>query len=939
MSVAAFRVGSLVRVRERDWVVLPCEKPGVLKLRPLAGGEHEVCALYLPLEGDRVTESRFPLPDPARAGDFEAGDLLRNAARLNLLSGAGPFRSLGRLNVRPRPYQFVPLVMALRLNPVRMLIADDVGVGKTVEAALIAAELLERGQASRLCVLCPPWLCEQWERELNEKFHLGAKILRTSTAARLQREVPRENVSVYEHNPCLVISIDYIKGEAHRHEFLARCPDLVIVDEVHQCARPRGSERGEQQQRYELVSAVARDPNRHLILLTATPHSGVEESFRSLLGLLDPDFETLDLYQMADSDRARLAQHFVQRRREDVAAWLGTPTPFPRRVQLEATYRLGKEWLTLFDDVLAFTRERVQERGVPAHRQRVRYWAAVTLLRCVMSSPASAVEALVRKERSMVPLEGDDDQRRREIMDPLVEEETLDVVPDAVLAEATADLSDPGKRKLRDLARRARALMEAGEDPKLLKCVEVVDGLLKDGFSPIVYCRFVATANYVAEGLKRVLSARYSGLDVRAVTGEMDDEQREAVVAELGAASHRVLVATDCLSEGINLQDHFDAVIHYDLPWNPNRLEQREGRVDRYGQKSAEVRAVLLYGTNNPIDGAVLNVLLRKARAIKDSLGISVPVPADSESVMEAVVHSVLLQDRPFQQLQFEFAGISGFHAEWDRRAERERMSRDLFRQHAIDPEEVARQLEAVDEVLGDPRAVRSFVVSVCRRLGVPVSVDDSVVRVDLSRAPAWLVPERWRRELKLAFTHPAPEGAEAVMRGHPLIRELSAAVLQQALSPDGDRRFSRCGAHYTDAVRVRTAVVLLRLRYCLEYPGPSERFAEEIVVTGFRREGGERVVWLAAGGPELLELLEGAHPVGNMPDEERRRQVSWALEVLSGNGAREVLEDLALSRAVALEECHSRLSRQSGGGAVKVHPYSPDILGVYVFVPGGGSR
>jgi hypothetical protein len=150
-----YSVGSLVRVRERDWVVLPSDDADILCLRPLSGSESEICGIHRAIEGRNVDPAEFTPPQPEKAGDFIAGKLLRNAARLGLRSGAGPFRSIGRLSVRPRPYQFVPLIMALKLDPVRMLIADDVGVGKTIEAGLIAREMLDRGDARRLCVVCP----------------------------------------------------------------------------------------------------------------------------------------------------------------------------------------------------------------------------------------------------------------------------------------------------------------------------------------------------------------------------------------------------------------------------------------------------------------------------------------------------------------------------------------------------------------------------------------------------------------------------------------------------------------------------------------------------------------------------------------------------------------------------------------------------------------
>src|SRR4029079_3877076 len=130
------------------------------------GVEAETCGIFLPFEGSSVRPATFAPPDPAHAGDFVAGRLLRDAARLTLRSGAGPFRSLGRLGIRPRPYQLVPLIMALGLGPGRLVSAPDVGVGKTIEAGLIVRELLDRGEIRRLTVLCPPHLCDQWQREL-----------------------------------------------------------------------------------------------------------------------------------------------------------------------------------------------------------------------------------------------------------------------------------------------------------------------------------------------------------------------------------------------------------------------------------------------------------------------------------------------------------------------------------------------------------------------------------------------------------------------------------------------------------------------------------------------------------------------------------------------------------------------------------------------------
>ena len=284
-----YSVGSLVRVRERDWVVLPSDDEDILCLRPLSGSESEICGIHRSIEGRNVDPTEFAPPQPEKAGDFIAGKLLRNAARLGLRNGAGPFRSIGRLSVRPRPYQFVPLIMALKLDPVRMLVADDVGVGKTIEAGLIAREMLDRGDARRLCVVCPPHLCDQWQTELETKFHVHAKVVRTSTWARLERDLPRRDLNVFEHYPHLIVSVDFVKRDSRRGLFIGHCPDLVIVDEAHTATEPGGIGSREQQQRHELVREVARDRARHLLLLTATPHSGIE-------GSLDPSRSKLGKY-------------------------------------------------------------------------------------------------------------------------------------------------------------------------------------------------------------------------------------------------------------------------------------------------------------------------------------------------------------------------------------------------------------------------------------------------------------------------------------------------------------------------------------------------------------------------------------------------------------------------------------------------------------------
>ena len=273
--------GTLVRARGREWVVLPDSTDELLMLRPVGGLDEETTGVLPAVEP--VESATFRLPSREDLGDFTSGRLLRDAARLSTRAAAGPFRSFGRIAVEPRPYQLVPLMMALQLDPVRMLIADDVGIGKTIEAGLIARELLDRGEIHRLTVLCPPPLAEQWQRELAEKFHIEAELVLSSTIQRLERDLHIDE-SVFERHAFTVVSTDFIKQPQRAEDFAHRCPEFVIVDEAHGCTLAGGAGRG-RQQRHALLRRVTADRERHVLLVTATPHSGNEDAFRSLLSL------------------------------------------------------------------------------------------------------------------------------------------------------------------------------------------------------------------------------------------------------------------------------------------------------------------------------------------------------------------------------------------------------------------------------------------------------------------------------------------------------------------------------------------------------------------------------------------------------------------------------------------------------------------------------
>lgn len=733
--------GKLVSLRGREWIVLPSEDNDLLVVNPLGGSDDEITGIYLPLgiESDQPADARFEEPTAADLGDISTARVLYDSARLAFRNGAGPFRALAKLSFRPRSYQMVPLIMALRQESVRLLIADDVGVGKTVEALLIVRELLERRKITRFAVICLPHLCEQWQTEIRAKLDLEAVIIRSNTQARLDRQI-QGDTSVYDYYPYQVISVDFIKSDVRRDVFVEQCPELVIVDETHTCARPTGASPS-QQQRYHLVSRIAAKPGQQLILLTATPHSGKPEEFHSLLGLLRPEFETLDLPNSTQAERRELARLFVQRKRADVEKWMGEDTPFPEREAFEWPYDLSSGYSRFFEAILDFARKLIAPDSARGHQKRVQYWTALALLRGVMSSPAAGIEMLNTRLSNLASAAGDDaetsDSARDTEENPVGDTEfgfEGDNSPTHVIERN--DWTEHQRRRLREFAQELAELSNIKDDSKLASAELILDDWLSTGFNPVVFCRYIATANYVSERLAPALKKKFPKLDLQVITSELPDELRKQRIEEMGRSPQRVLIATDCLSEGVNLQEHFTGVLHYDLPWNPNRLEQREGRVDRFGQLAPKVKACLLYGADNPIDGIVLDVLLRKVREIKRATGINVPFPEDSQSIIDTITQALLLNpDRQIEkkrdkyQIVFDFGDFdeaatakANVTRKVDEAAEREKASRSIFAQNAIKAQEIEADLREVDEAIGDPKAVEEFVsVTLNNVLGVQV--------------------------------------------------------------------------------------------------------------------------------------------------------------------------------------------------------------------------
>lgn len=922
--------GSLVRARGREWIVLSGSDADVLRVRPVSGSESDQTFIHLALEAEPVADATFPKPEGRQKASHDAALLLRDALVLSLRRGAGPFRSFGQIAIEPRAYQLVPLLMALKLDPVRLLIADDVGIGKTIEAGLIAREFLDRGDIDRVAVLCPPHLVDQWVTELEARFHLRPVAVTAASAAYLERNLPPSE-SIFTAHAHTVVSLDYIKSDRRRDEFLRACPEFVIVDEAHTCAAT-GQGR---HQRYELLKGLVGSPSRHLVMLTATPHSGDEEAYFRLLALLHSDFAELAnaTVEQHKKLRDRLAAHFVQRRRPDIAEW-NEGNLFPRRETTELTYKLSGAWERFFDSVLEYCASVVEAAGGDVKRQRLNFWGTLALMRCVASSPAAAAQALRTRA-------GYTDGTAEEEFESRVFDGSSDSLPDDDVEPPAAE----DGAVLDSLIAQAEDLAGQAGDPKLRLLTEHLVELMKEGFSPVVFCRYIATAHYLAKNL----SSKLKELAIGVVTGELTSEERKEKVALLGDAERRLLIATDCLSEGVNLQDHFDAVVHYDLSWNPTRHEQREGRVDRFGQTSPVVRATLLYGQNNPVDGAVLEVILRKAAKIREELGVPVPLPDEGYTLSQALMKAVLLRNRDpeSRQVSFVFGDFDEAKAiatRWQDIAEKAKKNRTVFAQRRLKAEDVLPEWKKSLAALGGKDEVQRFTGRALARFGSGLEPLGSS-RSRGFKVPLAALPEDMRERfeveghegaIRVDFDYPPAPRCLPVQRSHPVVSILAETLLESTLANVGAVEGSdpgvlgRVGCWVAEGVTSRTLVALLRLRHQLT----SQRGLSSSTVLV---EEATALAWVGSSGAlegaDALALLQPT-PISDPPSHVRERAVVQALSLLDMRLSE--LNGFAERRAQVLLADHRRVREAADArGSYSVKALVPvDVIGIFVLLP-----
>jgi len=627
---APLEQGQLVQLRSRPWVVnqiKPSTLPGNALQQPLAKPQHlltltsveddgigEELQVVWEIElGAKIIE-RVALPDPTHFDSPEKLDAFLDAVRWGAASTAdhkniqSPFRS----GIEIEDYQLDPVVRAIQMPRVNLLIADDVGLGKTIEAGMVALELMIRHRARKIMIVCPSSLQIQWRDQMRDKFGLDFRIVDSS----LMRDLRRRrgiHANPWAHFPRLITSIDFLKRERPLRLFRETLPvpgepiyprkyDLLIVDEAHNCA-PSGAGRYSADSLRTTALRELTPHFEHKLFLTATPHNGYKESFSALLELLDnqrfsrgtePDRKQLDaiMVRRLKSDPGFAFNHFGMRR-------------FPPRVLETIEVPYTEEERDIHLALKRYTKLRSSRAESAAERFATEF-VLKTLKKRLFSCPAAFLTTLEQHEKSLKTAKKCTAKPSFKTLQLELDRLDEEYADDCDFDEATADAVDTATRLFAEPTADEETLLiqmkqwankAIGQRDSKVK--QLIDWL-KEHLKPngtwsnervIIFTEYRATQNW----LQQVLATEGFSNGDRLLTmyGGMDPEKREEVKAAFQTTPEispvRILLATDAASEGLDFQNFCSRLIHYEIPWNPNRMEQRNGRVDRHGQTADKV--------------------------------------------------------------------------------------------------------------------------------------------------------------------------------------------------------------------------------------------------------------------------------------------------------------------------------------------------------------
>ncbi len=593
------------------------------------------------------------------------GRILRlglEAHALGIAHEFDPYFGLSMSRVDPLPHQLEAVYgHLLKLSTVRFLLADDAGAGKTIMAGLLVRELMLRGLAERILVVCPANLAFQWQRELKEKFDEKFIVLKGGDL----RE--QFGVNQWMEQKRIITSLDLAK----RTEILPGLKqahwDLVIVDEAH---RMSASDETRKSLRYKL-GEILRDSADHILLLTATPHKGDPKNFTLFLQLLDQDAYA-DVKSIREAMSRRRAPFYLRRTKEAMVyfperqpngEWEARPV-FTRRIPQTVDFKIDGAEHELYREVTRFVKRQSARAAAQGDNPRAR--AVGFLMALYQRRLASSTHAMRRSLENRAKRLADGLQRAQTLVraaPPAIpdsedieemddaDRERFEALLDAINLAENAEQAREEIAELRHLAQSAQAVEASGNEAKLARLRGILqkEGFFDDpGQRLLLFTEFKDTLNYLMERL------RDWGFKVGCIHGGMKPGSRDEPGSRIHAEQQfregviQVLVATEAAGEGINLQC-CHILFNYDIPWNPNRLEQRMGRIHRYGQ--ARDCLIFNFVATNTIEGRVLNRLLDKLQEIRDAL--------DNDAVFN-VVGEVLPAAQVERALRDYYAGKLG---------------------------------------------------------------------------------------------------------------------------------------------------------------------------------------------------------------------------------------------------------------------------------------
>jgi superfamily II DNA/RNA helicase len=514
-----------------------------------------------------------------------------------------------------------------------------------------------------------------------------------------------------------------------------------------------------------------------------------------------------------------------------------------------------------------------------------------------------------------------------------------------------AELSDSELNTLNRLAQNALELTTIEKDEKVKLAAEQIKVWINKGQSPIVFCRFIATAHYVAKILKDFLP---KDVDVRAITSELSDEERREKIDEMAKSPKRILVATDCLSEGINLQEKFNAILHYDLPWNPNRLEQREGRVDRYGQPGwidkngnhqNTIEVKVLFGEDNPMDVVVLKIIIEKIQKIQNTSGVSIALADDNRSVMDKVLKEVLLnpekaQNKFARQIKLDFGASPELDEldieitnEIETAREKAEKIRSIFAHESIMPDEVKKDLEEVDDAIGDVSTLQEFVVSASKLLGASIDLVNGGFVFKKLNMDDWIASSLGIGDkIHIAFDSPTPQGFKYIGRNHRFVEQLCHRVIANSLDKSRkSNKAARAAVFSSDDVSTQTTLIQFRVRNVIrEVNKKHEMVSEEMFLWGYEQ---------TAEGINALDMNQCKkllHTTSVLDVSFERQQIVFNKEIEHFKQLHPDFIEVVTKRSEELVSAHTRFAKYIGAKRFEaVTPVlPPDILGVYVLIP-----